>query len=129
MIWAKVIGGLVILALTFGAVRWVANTIEKANERDAAVARVAEVEREKADLARTFASAQAGDLAIADELRAFRAEESDRAVEWRKKLGAKPITYEVPRDANPDGTCPPVRVRDPVRYRSLFDEAVGPAYP
>jgi hypothetical protein len=129
MLWLRIAGGLVVLLAIAGAVTWCAHTLEKARGYEAAVARADQAEREKVELAKTFAAAQADDVGIAGDLRAFRAEEAARADEWRKKLGAHPITQEVHHDPNPDGTCPPTRERDPTHYRELFNEAVGAAYP
>lgn len=125
MLWFKLGAGLVVLLALAGAARWLSNTIERANERDAAVARVAAVEKEKADLAATFASAQRADVDIAADLAQFRAGLADELTDFSQRIKAKPLTREVvPRDTS-NGIPEPCRERDPVRYRGLFNAAVA----
>lgn len=124
MIWFKVLGGLLVLAAVLGAVRWVSNTLDKAERAEAAEARVIQVEREKVELAKTFAAAAAINRGIGEDLAAFRAEESKRAEEWRQKLGSISLMREVKHVDPTTGVTTTRRERDPVQYRRLFNEAV-----
>lgn len=121
---AKVVGALVVLAALAGAVTWAAKTIEKATGYEAAIARVTEVEREKAALAKSFADARQIDMDTAATLSTFRGELTAQSQAFRDSLNRKPLTSEVPRETNPDGTPAPCRVRDAHRYRCLHNLAI-----
>lgn len=120
---AKILGALVLLAAIAGAVKWAADTIHKAGERDAAVARVAQVEREKADLATAFAADSKADVDIGAELATFRGDLAKGLQSFSQQLTAQPLTHEVPRETI-NGVPQPCHEREPVRYRSLFNAAV-----
>ncbi len=124
MLYAKLIGGLIVLALLAGAVRWVSNTVEKAERTEQAEARVTEVEREKVELAKTFADAQKADTTVAAELAGFRADQAASANEFRGLLTRKLLTREVPRVDPTTGADVPCIQRDPHRYRCMHDLAV-----
>jgi hypothetical protein len=122
----KAIAGIVLLAALAGAGYWCVQTIHKANERDAAVARVAQVEKEKTDMAKSFADASAANVSIAGELAALRTEMAKRLGKFSQALTSQPLTLEVPRETALDA-AEPCRARDPVRYRELFNQAVAGA--
>lgn len=119
----KIVAALVLLTALAGAGAWAVHIIHKASERDAAVARVAQVEREKVDLAKTFATAQAADVTIAAELAELRAQRAADSLEFRGLLTRKPLVTQVPHESNGQTfTCPE---RDAHRYRCLHNRAVN----
>jgi uncharacterized membrane-anchored protein YhcB (DUF1043 family) len=124
MPWLKVGAGLVVVLAIWGALRWVNTTLDKAERTEVAEARVLEVEREKVELAKTFAAAAEINRGIGEDLAAFRAEESKRAEEWRQRLGSISLMREVKHVDPKTGVTTTRRERDPVQYRRLFNEAV-----
>lgn len=124
MLWLKLAGGLIVLLAIAGAVRWVSNTLEKAEGYEAAIARVAEVEREKVELAESFAASAKINREIGADLAAFRDEESKRAEEFRQRLGSISLMREVKHVDPKTGVTTTRRERDPVQYQRMFNEAV-----
>ena len=69
--------------------------------------------------------AAARDQRIATEIAEFRGQQSDWMRDFHEELGKKPLTIKVPPHVDPKtGAIEPCVVRDPVRYRELFNRAV-----
>lgn len=70
-------------------------------------------------------AAAARDQRIATELATFRGQQFDFAKAFRDAVASSPLTKKVPPHVDPKtGAIEPCVVRDPARYRSLFNEAV-----
>lgn len=65
------------------------------------------------------------DQRIADQMAAFRGERRDAEQAFRDEMARKPLTIKVPPYVDPKtGAIEPCVVRDPHRYRELFNQAV-----
>lgn len=71
-------------------------------------------------------AAAARDRRFADALGLFRGQQSDWMRDFHEELGKQAITKKVPPHVDPKtGAVEPCIVRDPVRYRELFNRAVA----
>jgi hypothetical protein len=69
--------------------------------------------------------AAARDSRISQEMALFRGQQADFGKAFRDELAKRPLTIKVPPNVDPKtGAVEPCVVRDPVRYRELFNSAV-----
>jgi hypothetical protein len=69
--------------------------------------------------------AAARDRRTAHEIAVFRAQQSDATRAFHDELTKKPLTHQEPPHVDPvTGKVEPCVVRDPARYRELFNQAV-----
>lgn len=69
--------------------------------------------------------AAARDTRTAQEMALFRGQQADFNRNFSEELAKKPLTMKVPPHVDPKtGAVEPCVVRDPVRYRELFNQAV-----
>lgn len=72
--------------------------------------------------------AVARDRRTAHEIAVFRAQQSNATRAFHDELAKKPLTHQEPPHVDPvTGKVEPCVVRDPARYRELFNRAVDPA--
>lgn len=70
-------------------------------------------------------AAAARDQRIANVITDFRGQQDDWAKKFHDELGKQPLTHKEPPHVDPvTGKVDPCIVRDPARYRELFNQAV-----
>lgn len=80
----------------------------------------------KQDTIDALGAAAARDRRFADALGLFRGQQSDWSRQFHDDLTSKPLTIKVQPHVDPKtGAVAPCIVRDPVRYRELFNQALA----